>query len=207
MFTGIVEEIGNVVSIEKHIIKIEALKIFEDIKLGDSISVNGACLTVSAFSHNIFSADITDETLKRTNLGELKFGSKVNLERAMPLNGRFGGHIVSGHIDGIGFIKDMKKNNNSIILEISTSNDLMKYIVEKGSIAIDGISLTIAKLYSSSFSIAVIPHTLKETTLYYKKKGDNVNLETDIVGKYIERFLHFKDRSNIDMNFLLKNGF
>ena len=213
MFTGIVEEIGTVKSVQSKVITIEASKIFDDLHLGDSVAVNGTCLTVSSFDNKIFNADVTQETLNRTNLGSLKNGSKVNLERAMTLSGRFGGHIVSGHIDGVGSIKSMKKDDNAIILTIEVHISLMKYIVEKGSVTVDGISLTVASLTDNTFSIAVIPHTLKETVLYYKKEGDKVNIENDIIGKYVERLLTFKDdnndskKSNITMEFLLKNGF
>lgn len=213
MFTGIVEEIGTVKSVQSKVITIEASKIFDDLHLGDSVAVNGTCLTVSSFDNKIFNADVTQETLNRTNLGSLKNGSKVNLERAMTLSGRFGGHIVSGHIDGVGSIKSMKKDDNAIILTIEVSKHLMKYIVEKGSVAVDGISLTVASLTDNSFSMAVIPHTLKETVLYYKKEGDKVNIENDVIGKYVERLLTFKEdnndskKSNITMEFLLKNGF
>ena len=217
MFTGIVEEIGTVKSVQSKVITIEASKIFDDLHLGDSVAVNGTCLTVSSFDNKIFNADVTQETLNRTNLGSLKNGSKVNLERAMTLSGRFGGHIVSGHIDGVGSIKSMKKDDNAIILTIEVPRQLMKYIVEKGSVAVDGISLTVASLTDNTFSIAVIPHTLKETVLYYKKEGDKVNIENDVIGKYVERLLTFKEddkensndskKSNITMEFLLKNGF
>lgn len=217
MFTGIVEEIGIVKSVQSKVITIEANKIFDDLHLGDSVAVNGTCLTVSSFDNKIFNADVTQETLNRTNLGSLKNGSRVNLERAMTLSGRFGGHIVSGHIDGVGSIKSMKKNDNAIILTIEVPRQLMKYIVEKGSVAVDGISLTVASLTDNTFSIAVIPHTLKETVLYYKKEGDKVNIENDVIGKYVERLLTFKEddkensndskKSNITMEFLLKNGF
>ncbi|MEI0604201.1 riboflavin synthase [Brachyspira alvinipulli] len=213
MFTGIVEEIGTVKSVQSKVITIEASKIFDDLHLGDSVAVNGTCLTVSSFDNKIFNADVTQETLNRTNLGSLKNGSKVNLERAMTLSGRFGGHIVSGHIDGVGSIKSMKKDDNAIILTIEVPKYLMKYIVEKGSVAVDGISLTVASLTDNTFSIAVIPHTLKETVLYYKKEGDKVNIENDVIGKYVERLLTFKEdnndskKSNITMDFLLKNGF
>ncbi len=213
MFTGIVEEIGTVKSVQSKVITIEASKIFDDLHLGDSVAVNGTCLTVSSFDNKIFNADVTQETLNRTNLGSLKNGSKVNLERAMTLSGRFGGHIVSGHIDGVGSIKSMKKDDNAIILTIEVTKHLMKYIVEKGSVAVDGISLTVASLRDNTFSIAVIPHTLKETVLYYKKEGDKVNIENDVIGKYVERLLTFKEdnndskKSNITMEFLLKNGF
>lgn len=223
MFTGIIEEIGIVKSIKGKVITIEANKIFDDLKLGDSVAVNGTCLTVSSFEGKtfpkIFNADITSETLSRTNLGDLKSGFKVNLERALTLNGRLGGHIVSGHIDGVGIIKNISKNTDDIELTIEVPANLMKYIIEKGSIAVDGISLTIAEVNKNSFSVAIIPHTLKETILYYKKAGDKVNIENDIIGKYVEKLLSFNNissknnynkenkKSNINMEFLIKNGF
>lgn len=216
MFTGIIEEIGIVKSIKSKVITIEANKIFEDLKLGDSVSVNGTCLTVASFENKIFpkifNADITLETLSRTNLGELKSGFKVNLERALTLNGRLGGHIVSGHIDGVGIIKNISKNSDDIKLTIEVSSNLMKYIIEKGSVAVDGISLTVAEVNKNNFSVAIIPHTLKETILYYKKTGDKVNIENDIIGKYVEKLLSFNNinndkNSNINMEFLIKNGF
>ena len=220
MFTGIIEEMGIVKSIKSKVITIEANKIFDDLKLGDSVSVNGTCLTVSSFSNKIFNADITNETLSRTNLGDLKSGFKVNLERALTLNGRLGGHIVSGHIDGVGIVKNISEKYEDIELVIEVPTNLMKYIIEKGSVAVDGISLTIAKVDNNknNFSVAIIPHTLKETVLYYKKAGDKVNIENDIIGKYVERLLSFNDfnneinnkknnNSNINMEFLIKNGF
>lgn len=216
MFTGIIEEIGIVKSVKSKVITIEANKIFEDLKLGDSVSVNGTCLTVASFENKIFpkifNADITLETLSRTNLGELKSGFKVNLERALTLNGRLGGHIVSGHIDGVGIIKNISKNSDDIKLIIEVSPNLMKYIIEKGSVAVDGISLTVAEVNKNNFSVAIIPHTLKETILYYKKTGDKVNIENDIIGKYVEKLLSFNNinndkNSNINMEFLIKNGF
>lgn len=174
---------------------------------------------MSSFSNKIFNADITSETLSRTNLGELKSGFKVNLERALTLNGRLGGHIVSGHVDGVGIIKNISKNAEDIELIIECPANLMKYIIEKGSVAVDGISLTVAKVDTNknNFSVAIIPHTLKETVLYYKKSGDKVNIENDIIGKYVEKLLSFNDfnfnnetnnkSSNINMEFLIKNGF
>lgn len=222
MFTGIIEEMGIVKSIKSKVITIEANKIFDDLKLGDSVAVNGTCLTVSSFegkvSPKIFNADITSETLSRTNLGDLKSGFKVNLERALTLNGRLGGHIVSGHIDGVGIIKNISKNAEDIELAIEVPPNLMKYIIEKGSVAVDGISLTVAKVNKNYFSIAIIPHTLKETILYYKKAGDKVNIENDIIGKYVEKLLSFNNINknsnnknsninNINMEFLIKNGF
>ncbi len=222
MFTGIIEEMGIVKSIKSKVITIEANKIFDDLKLGDSVAVNGTCLTVSSFegktSPKIFNADITSETLSRTNLGNLKSGFKVNLERALTLNGRLGGHIVLGHIDGVGIIKNISKNAEDIELTIEVPPNLIKYIIEKGSVAVDGISLTVAKVNKNYFSVAIIPHTLKETILYYKKAGDKVNIENDIIGKYVEKLLSFNNINknndnknsninNINMEFLIKNGF
>lgn len=217
MFTGIIEEVGKVVSITKGsasaILTIEGPKVIIDSQLGDSIAVNGVCLTVTGIKGSCFTADVMAETLRRSSLGTLQVGSSVNLERAMSAMGRFGGHIVSGHIDGTGTIRHMKPEDNAIWIEIDTPSNLLKYIVEKGSIAIDGISLTVAKLTESSFSVSVIPHTGKETTLLNKKVGDVVNLENDIIGKYVERLLHFeeekpeKESRGITMEFLAENGF
>ena len=215
MFTGIVEEIGKVQNIRKNIkssvIVIEGNKIFEDIHVGDSIAVNGVCLTVTTFNNNIFEADIMNETLNRSSLGRLKNGSYVNLERAMSANGRFGGHIVSGHIDGTGKIVKIEKDDNAIWYTISVEEKLMKYIVEKGSVAIDGISLTVAKVCTKDFSVSIIPHTVKETILSHKSVGDIVNIENDVIGKYVEKFMNFpqksEDKKNITMDFLINNGF
>lgn len=215
MFTGIVEEVGKIQNVRKNIkssvLTIEGNKIFEDIHVGDSISVNGVCLTVTMFNNNIFEADVMNETLIRSSLGKLKNGSCVNLERAIPANGRFGGHIVSGHIDGIGKIVKIEKDDNAIWYTISVKENLMRYIVEKGSIAIDGISLTVAKVHQEDFSVSIIPHTVKETILSHRSVGDIVNIENDVIGKYVEKFINFpqknKDENNITMDFLIKNGF
>lgn len=215
MFTGIIEEVGKVVSIKKgaksSILTIQGRKIFEDLKIGDSVAVNGVCLTVTSFSKNIFIADVMNETLMRSSLGGLSNGSLVNLERAMAANGRFGGHIVSGHIDGTGSIIKIQRDDNAIWYTITTSDNLMKYIVEKGSIAIDGISLTVAKVDCKSFSVSIIPHTAKETVLSHRSVGDNVNLENDIIGKYVEKLINLRDKkkieSNITREFLMKNGY
>ncbi|MDD2484178.1 MAG: riboflavin synthase [Eubacteriales bacterium] len=216
MFTGIIEEIGMIAQIQKKAdsarLSIKGATIFEDMKLGDSIAVNGVCLTVTNFGGNLFSADVMNETLKRSNLGDLNAGRKVNLERAMRADGRFGGHIVSGHIDGIGHIIEKKNDGNAIWITIGAEESLLKYIVEKGSIAIDGISLTVATITTRSFSVSVIPHTGSMTTLTDKNVGESVNLENDIVGKYIERFLSFKEKdtgrsSGISLEFLAQAGF
>ncbi len=215
MFTGIVEEIGKVQNIKMNTkssrLNIEGKKILEDIHIGDSISVNGVCLTVTTFNNNTFTADVMNETLTRSSLGELKKGSFVNLERAMPVNGRFGGHIVSGHIDGTGQVRKIEKDDNAIWYNISLENKLMKYVVEKGSIAIDGVSLTVAKVSENEFSVSIIPHTAEETILSHKSVGDIVNIENDIVGKYVDKLITFKNEkkqeSNITMEFLINNGF
>ena len=216
MFTGIVEEMGKIVRVEKGAkssrLTVSGDKIFSDLKLGDSVATNGVCLTVTSFSKGIFTADVMNETLKRSNLGELRQGSMVNLERAMIANGRFGGHIVSGHIDGTGVITKIEQDDIAVWYTIRADRKIMKYIIEKGSVAIDGISLTIAKVTDNDFSVSLIPHTAKETVLGYKKTGDTVNLENDVVGKYIEHFLSFKEEpetksSGITKGFLLKAGF
>lgn len=216
MFTGIVEEMGTIAGIQKGaksaVLTIQAEKVFSDIHIGDSIALNGVCLTVTSFSGNTYTADVMNETLRRSSLGSLTVGSKVNLERAMAANGRFGGHIVSGHIDGTGTITKVEKDDNAIWYTIAAEENLMKYIVEKGSIAIDGISLTVAKRSDMDFAISMIPHTAKETVLSQKKPGDIVNLENDIVGKYIEQLMHYekkeeKKESRLTKEFLLRAGF
>ena len=200
MFTGIIEEIGHVNNVKKGtasaILTIQAEKVLEGTHIGDSIAVNGVCLTVTGIYDNTFTADVMHETLNRSSLGKLVSGSAVNLERAMAADGRFGGHIVSGHIDGTGKVAAITKDDNAIWYQIKTDSGILKYIVEKGSVAIDGISLTVAKAGA--------------TTLSLRKVGDVVNLENDIVGKYIEKFITFekeKPKSGITKEFLLKNGF
>ena len=215
MFTGIVEETGTVESVRKgavsSFIRIRAEKVLENTKLGDSIAVNGVCLTVTDLSDNCFQADVMNETLSRSSLGSLSAGSPVNLERAMAADGRFGGHIVSGHIDGTGTVTDVKKDGISVWYTVSAPPEIMRYIVEKGSVAIDGISLTVAKITDTSFSVSVIPHTVAQTILGSKKTGDIVNLENDLIGKYVENLLKpaaaEKSSGGITMDFLMKNGF
>lgn len=216
MFTGIIEEVGVVKSIrmgaQSAVITIQAEKVMEDIHVGDSIATNGVCLTVTSFDKNSYSVDVMHETLRRTNLGTLKSGSRVNLERAMAADGRFGGHIVAGHVDDPGTITSMEKDDNAIWITIRTTPAVPKYIVEKGSIAIDGISLTVARVDDKSFAVSVIPHTGANTTLLEKKPGDTVNLETDMVGKYVEKLLRYeeseeKPQSGITMDFLKSHGF
>ena len=216
MFTGIIEEIGTVKSIQKSseyaTIAISAEKIMDDVRIGDSVAVNGVCLTATTVSSKGFTADIMAETLRRSSLGSLSVGSRVNLERAMLAGGRFGGHIVSGHIDGTGTIKNLSKEGNAIWVTIATDISILKYIIEKGSIAIDGISLTVAYVDDSVFKVSIIPHTQDETTLTSKKVGDTVNLENDIIGKYVGKLMSYdkgesSSKKELSMDTLISNGF
>ncbi len=211
MFTGIIEELGTVERLSHTALScrlyIGAKKVLEGTKIGDSIAVNGVCLTVTDMTDKGFAADVMPETLRRSSLGELSHGSQVNLERAMAAEGRFGGHIVAGHIDGTGRIKSRKNEGNAVVVTISASPEILRYIVEKGSIAIDGISLTVTAVTASDFSVSLIPHTAKETTLLSKRCGELVNLENDIIGKYVEKLMGAKISSGITHEFLLENGF
>lgn len=209
MFTGIIEETGIIKNIRKGansaVLTVEGRKIFEDLKPGDSVATNGVCLTVTDIKNISFTADVMNETLLKSSLGSLNTGSLVNLERAMSANGRFGGHIVSGHIDGTGKITSIKKDDIAIWYTVKTTPKIMLYIIEKGSIAMDGISLTVARVMQDSFQVSVIPHTAKETTLSDKNIGSIINLENDIVGKYLKKFM--QAGNGITEEFLLKNGF
>lgn len=218
MFTGIIEEIGTISSVAEGslsaVITIQASKVLEGSQAGDSIAVNGVCLTVTSIHGGLFTADVMAETLRRSSLGNLSKGSRVNLERAMHANGRFGGHIVSGHIDGTGTIVSKAREDNAVWVTVNTDKHILKYIVEKGSVAIDGTSLTVAAVNDSdsTFSVSVIPHTGKETIILSKGAGDIVNLENDVIGKYVERLLAFKEEPvnsapEITMDFLMENGF
>jgi riboflavin synthase len=210
MFTGIIEEVGTVISKEATSLKIEAKTITSDVHTGDSIAVNGTCLTVTKYTSTDITLDVMNETYSRTALGNLKKGAKVNLERAMAANGRFGGHIVSGHIDGTGRIEEYKNDGIAVWLTISAPADILKYIIMKGSIAIDGVSLTVAYIDDKVFKVSLIPHTAKHTTLLDKNIGDIVNLENDVIGKYVEKLITGKKeepKSNIDMDFLARCGF
>ena len=212
MFTGIIEEVGSVISIRRSaassFIRLRAEKVLSGTKLGDSIAVNGVCLTVTELDDTSFQADVMNETLSRSSLGSLTNGSPVNLERAMAADGRFGGHIVSGHIDGTGTITNIRNDGIAVWYTISSKPDIMRYIVEKGSIAVDGISLTVAKVTDSSFSVSVIPHTAAETILGNRKKGDIVNLENDIIAKYIEKLIKPESSKNaVSLELLARNGF
>lgn len=214
MFTGIIEEIGTLEAIEKYELSshltFSAKNILEDAKLGDSISTNGVCLTITKLSSNLFQADVMAETIRRSNLGALTVGSKVNLERALKSTGRFGGHIVSGHIDGTGEILSYEKEANAIWITITASKNLLKYIVEKGSVALDGVSLTVAYVDTKCFKVSIIPHTGTETTLLSRTSNKTVNIECDIIGKYVEKLLLNKPdetKTSINLNFLKENGF
>lgn len=216
MFTGLVEEIGKVKALVMGEVSAEmtitASRVLEDIHIGDSISTNGVCLTVTAFDEKSFSIDVMPETMRSSNLKSLKVGNNVNLERALKVGTRLGGHIVSGHIDGVGIIRQYKQEDNATWVRIEAPNSIMKYIVHKGSVAIDGISLTVAALNTHMFSVSIIPLTRDDTTLLKKKVGDEVNIECDIVGKYIERLMLFKtdkpsNKREIDKAFLEKSGF
>ena len=189
MFTGIVEEVGIVAAISDNAMTVRASKVLEDVKLGDSIAVNGTCLTAVSFTKSEFSVDLSPETMRRTSLGQLSEGSPVNLERALLASDRMGGHIVQGHVDGTGRIMSTKTDGDSIIFRVRVPKRLNRYIVEKGFVAVDGISLTVVKRGASSFTLAVIPYTLNNTNLASLSVGDRVNLEADILAKYVESLL------------------
>lgn len=210
MFTGIIEEKGKIERIihgaKSCLLEIKAQKIFDDLKLGDSVAVNGVCLTVSELAPPHFVADVMPETLRRTGLGTLAKGGNVNLERAMQLGGRFGGHIVTGHIDGTGTVTNTVIEDNAVLVTISAEQSIMQYIVEKGSVTLDGISLTVASVRNDRFTVSIIPHTAKETTIHDRNTGDKINIECDIIGKYVKQF-NSKESGGITMDFLRENGF
>lgn len=208
MFTGIIEETGKIHSITSEKIIIECGIILEDSKIGDSIAVNGACLTISDLSDKSFTADISPETVRITSLGKLRAGDYVNLERAMLANGRFGGHIVSGHVDGLGKLLAIKPCKDFYELKVELNPQQEKYVVKKGSIAINGISLTIANIEKNIITLAIIPHTLKNTNLKFLEVGDIVNIEVDMIAKYIEKFLSTSNnKSKITLEYLQEHGF
>lgn len=219
MFTGLVEECGRIKKITATArsvrLTVGAKKVLDDVKIGDSIAVNGACLTVVDYGDNFFTADVMPETVKQTGLKELQTGSAVNLERTLRIGDRLGGHIVSGHVDGIGKITGISKDDIAVLLTIESTPDVMKYIVRKGSIAIDGISLTVVSCTEKAFCVSLIPHTYAVTALAEKKRGSFVNLETDILGRYIEKLLHWSENqegqpvspSGISAGFLGEHGF
>lgn len=216
MFTGIIEELGTVERVTRGrvsaILAIRAEAILSDLKIGDSVAVNGVCLTATSLTGHGFTADVMHETLDRSSLAGLGPGSPVNLERAMAADGRFGGHIVAGHVDGVGTITAIEQDDNAIWFTITAPEQVLRYVVEKGSIAIDGISLTVARVEPDRFAVSVIPHTAAVTLLGRRRVGDRVNLESDIIGKYVERLLRptpelkTKERK-LTMEFLSKHGF
>lgn len=215
MFTGLVAELGTVQRLdrqgESYHLTVSAVKVMQNLKIGDSVAVNGACLTVVNMHDSVFTADVMPETVRLTNIGSLHAGDKVNLERTLRLCDGLDGHIVSGHVEGLGTIISRRPEGIADVVEIAAEARLLRYILPKGSIAIDGISLTVTAVTDSSFSVAIIPHTAKETTLGFKGVGDKVNLETDIIGKYVERLLNTgaygKSEKQLDKNILLENGF
>ncbi len=215
MFTGIVEETGVIQKVEmgahSSCLTIGADLIFEDLRIGDSVAVNGVCLTATTIHGKSFTADVMHETLNRSSLGGLRSGSVVNLERAMAAGGRFGGHMVSGHIDGPGKIIQMQKDDNALWLTIQADTKILRYIVEKGSITIDGISLTVAAVSDQNFKVSLIPHTVQSTNIREKTVGSVVNLENDILGKYVEKLMRPADEeektAKITRDFLSKYGF
>lgn len=215
VFTGMIEEIGRVENIQKGIrsatLTIRAKEVLQDVKNGDSIAVNGVCLTVTSYGTQSFTADVMHETLNRSSFMQLTNGSHVNLERAMPANGRFGGHMVAGHVDGVGEIVRISKDDNAVWYTFRAPIPIVRYIVEKGSIAIDGISLTVASVGIDTFSVSAIPHTIQMTVLQERRVGDLVNLENDIVAKYMERFLQMDKKQplkgTITQEFLTRCGY
>ena len=211
MFTGIVEEVGQVKSIRKNgqalVLTIGASKVLEDVKKGDSIASNGVCLTVTDFKQDEFSVDAVEETIKKTNLYDLRPGDPINLERALQVNSRLGGHILQGHVDGLGQVRSIREKKMSTIFEIGAKREIMDLVLAQGSIGINGISLTVSELGEESFKVSIIPTSLKETNLKNLRVGDLVNLETDLIGKYIKKYLDEQNTSKIDRNFLTINGF
>lgn len=215
MFTGIIEEIGTVEALtpskDAYQLKIKAAKVLEDVHLGDSISVNGVCLTVTSYNQGDFTVDVMPETVKASTIHSLARGSSVNLERAMAANGRFGGHFVAGHVDGVGKILRRTPLSNAVYYEIEVDPTLLHFMVDKGSITVDGTSLTLFELTDHSFTISLIPHTLSETVLGQKDKGSLVNIECDMMAKYIRKFLtpeqNQDKKSSLTPSFLEKHGF
>jgi riboflavin synthase len=207
MFTGIVEEIGIVRGIRPGYLTIEAKKVLDGTKSGDSIALNGACLTVTSIGKDNFSVDVMPETVRRTNLGRLHYGDLVNLERAILAEGRFGGHFVQGHVDNVGKILSLQPEEGAVIARISAPSHLIPYMVDKGFIAVDGVSLTIIDCDDFSFSVSLVTYTREHTTLGSKKPGGIVNLEVDIIAKYVERFKQKYNRGDLTMDFLEEHGF
>lgn len=211
MFTGIVEELGSVQRVlpgsQAGKIEIAASTVLEGTRIGDSIAVNGVCLTVVELASGGFAADVMPETLRRSNLGSLHAGDLVNLERAMAVDGRFGGHIMSGHIDGMGRVREVQRERNALVFAIEAPREILALVVEKGSIAIDGISLTVANVGPTWFTVSIIPHTAASTVLAHRRAGDTVNLENDIIGKYVQRLIGQEPENELSLEFLRANGF
>lgn len=217
MFTGIIEEIGTLRSVERAgqamVLTIQAERVLEDVKIGDSIAVNGVCLTVTRFDRTSFTADVMPETYRKTNLHELRAGSPLNLERAMPADGRFGGHIVQGHVDGTAVITARRQEENAVVFTLRLKDpSLMDTILPRGSITIDGISLTVVRAEGDEVTVSIIPHTLAQTILQYKHEGATVNIETDIIGKYVAHLLMRRSADavttrGLTMEMLVENGF
>jgi len=215
MFTGIIEETGSIRQISRGSksvkLTVEASLVLEDTNIGDSISTNGICLTVVEKNNHSFTVDVMAETLRKSNLNNLTIGSRVNLERALRLSDRLGGHILSGHVDGQGVIREIIAEDIARVIRVGTTQELLRYIVPKGSIAIDGISLTVMDVDDKSFSVSIIPHTATVTTLWDKHPGDAVNLETDMIAKYVEKLLKKSpsehEKQDINMEFLHQHGF
>jgi riboflavin synthase len=205
MFTGIVEEIGTITAAGSNRLTVAAQKVLDDTRLGDSVAVNGVCLTTTGLSNDSFTVDVMPETLRRTNLGSLRPGDKVNLERPLAVGGRFGGHFVQGHVDDIGKVLSVTPEGSALLLQFGAPQDIMKYVVEKGFIAVDGVSLTVVGYDSNAFSVSLVGYTREHTTLGSFKPGDVVNLEVDIIAKYVERLRG--DGKSIDKEFLAEHGF
>jgi riboflavin synthase len=211
MFTGIIEETGVIKSIRhgnrSTELTIGAELILADIKIGDSISTNGICLTVTRYDHQTFTIDAMPETLRNTSIGLLKPGHIVNLERALRLCDRLGGHLVSGHIDGTGIVKQITRDDNAIRIDVGADPSILRYIVARGSVAIDGISLTVTHVNPGQFGVSIIPHTQKSTSLHHRKSGDVVNIECDMIAKYVEKLTTITDQRTMSLEFLTNNGY
>ena len=215
MFTGLIQSVGQIHSLTRHghsaQLRISSSLVKEDLQLGESIAVNGACLTVTAWDSTSFTVDVSPETLNCTTLSQLPINHPVNLERAMRLSDRLGGHLVSGHIDCVALVRRRYEDQNAIRFEFSIPQEVIRYLVAKGSVAVDGISLTVNKVELDMFTVSVIPHSLKMTTLKECREGSQVNIETDLIGRYVERLLQSKNgspgKSKVDLDFLAKNGF
>lgn len=211
MFTGIVEEIGEVVSLKRgarsFTLTVKAQKVLEGTEVGDSIATNGVCLTVTHLREGLFEADVMPETVERTALGRLKAGDGVNLERALTLSTRLGGHLVAGHVDATGRLVDRREDDTALWLTFEAPQSVLRYVVEKGSIAIDGVSLTVARLTERTFSVSLIPHTQGATTLHSRRPGEEVNLESDMIVKYVEKLMGKSPSGGLTLEFLAQNGF